>query len=105
MTAGDPFDITVRCEPGTVILCVTGECDLYTANQLEDALNAALRESQPMLIIDATKLTFLDSRGLSVLVRAWTAAPERATTMQVVGATRGVRRVFEITGLAAMLDA
>jgi hypothetical protein len=57
------------------------------------------------LIVDASKLTFIDAAGVSALVAARTRLlGEGREPLVVRGASRVVRRVFEITGLTSLLD-
>ena len=49
---------------------MSGQVDLLTAGQLADAVTAALTRCPPVLLIDLTAVTFLDSTGLSVLAQA-----------------------------------
>lgn len=56
-------------EPGRVRLALHGELDLTNTATLEVALNAALASGDDVLV-DLAKLEFLDSTGISLLVRA-----------------------------------
>jgi anti-sigma B factor antagonist len=51
------------------------------------------------IVLDATELAFLDSTGLGVLVTVQRDLAAANGTLVVRGASRSVRRVFEITGL------
>ena len=55
---------------GTVIEAV-GEVDLTTAPQLREALLGAVGETEkPPVIVDLSKVDFIDSAGLALLVEA-----------------------------------
>jgi anti-anti-sigma factor len=64
-----PLSITSRTQEDTVTLTVTGEIDLGNAESLYKALTDALAPGGPV-IVDLTEVGFIDSRGLSALVRA-----------------------------------
>ena len=55
---------------GQAVVHVHGEIDLYTAPQLWETLDAAIAGTPHELVIDLSDVTFLDSSGLAVLVRA-----------------------------------
>jgi anti-anti-sigma factor len=90
----------------TAQVFVLGEIDLANAGQLRDCLLAAVGAGahRPDLMVDLGNVTFLDATGVSALVEAAVAA-RRAGIHLTVRNPRGlVRRILEITGVAARLD-
>ena len=77
---------------------VGGEVELYSAQQLRDALIRVCEVERPCIVVDLTRVSFIDSTGLGVLVGALKRASERGTLALVCPQQR-VRRVLEITGL------
>ena len=77
---------------GTRYVTASGEIDLSNAEALTAALEA------PQLVVDMTKVTFLDSTALAVLVKARNFADSFELTV-----SRTVHRLLEITGLLGML--
>jgi anti-sigma B factor antagonist len=57
-----------------------------------------------VLVVDLSGVTFLASSGLAVLIRAAHRAATRDLRLQLVAATRAVRRPLEITGVDRMFD-
>lgn len=53
-----------------VVLSVSGAIDMLTAPGLTEAINAALTKSPSGLIVDLSKVKFLASAGIRVLVTA-----------------------------------
>jgi anti-sigma B factor antagonist len=51
---------------GDAVLTVTGEIDMHTAPQFQQALTQAAA-SYPRLIVDVTALAYLDSAGIAAL--------------------------------------
>lgn len=83
---------------GCAVLSAAGEIDLYTAPALRDALVAAA-ESSSRIVIDLSRVTFLDSTGLGVMLGALGRARSVQRSVALVGPTSMVRRVLEITRL------
>ena len=81
------------------IVTVGGEVDLETASQLGDHALEALRDVSPHLVLDLAQVTFMDSTGLKVLLSIQRRTDLAAGSFAVVGATRTVRRILELTGL------
>lgn len=85
------------------MVVAAGEIDLCTSPELREALTAAAQRSR-RVIVDVTRVTFLDSTGMAAIVAtAKHAHPRQERNVCLVGATGPVLRVLEITGLTAML--
>jgi anti-sigma B factor antagonist len=77
---------------------VGGEVELHSASQLRDELLRAGEAEHPCVVVDLSRVTFIDSTGLGVLVGALKRVREKGA-LSLVCPQRQVRRVFEITGL------
>ncbi|WP_040405834.1 STAS domain-containing protein [Amycolatopsis nigrescens] len=94
---------TVTVADGARVV-VTGELDLLTGPQLQEALTKLLDERRSSRIIaDLTGVTFFDSSALNVLLQAQRQAAELQVALSVVP-SRQVRRVIELTGVAEHLE-
>ena len=70
MTDQPTFELrTAAAATDTVVVTVLGEIDMTTAPELADAL-AAATPSVRRVVVDLSNVTFLDSSGLSALVRS-----------------------------------
>jgi anti-sigma B factor antagonist len=90
-----------------VVVSVQGDVDLATAPELEAALARALEGPAARLVVDLRGVEFLDSSGLSLLVRQDRAARGMARRLIVIKGPPQVHHVFEVTGLSehlTMLD-
>jgi anti-anti-sigma factor len=98
-----PIDVAVdRPTPGVVVATVSGEVDMLTAPSLRTVVLAELADCA-VLVIDLTKVAFLGSAGLAVLVEASHEAQRRQVELRLVATGRSVRRPLEITGLDEVL--
>lgn len=86
-----------KAERATVVE-VGGEVELHSAGQLRDELMRAVASDNPCVVVDLSRVTFIDSTGLGVLVGAFKSVRERGA-LSLVCPQRSVRRVLEITGL------
>jgi anti-sigma B factor antagonist len=92
-------------EPGVAIVVLEGEHELFTAPKLQRRLEALIGEGLTV-VVDLTQAVFLDSSVVAVLLRARERAGEARTPFAIVldnSTGEPVRRMFEITGLAAVL--
>ena len=89
--------IRIDYELGTTVLTAEGELDAYAAPDLGAGLDEA--GSPGPLVADLTKVSFMDSTALGVLVRALKDAAARGVAARVVLPETAARRIFEITTL------
>jgi len=98
----DAFELSdagLRDAPG---VAVRGEVDLAAAEALEAGLEAAIRESAGALVVDLSEVTFIDSSGLQVLLRARALLGREDRALAVVCPFGAVRRVFELSGVSEL---
>jgi anti-anti-sigma factor len=96
-----PCEVKVVNRNGQAIVSVSGEMDPAAAAHFREILRTAQQGSADV-IVDLSRMTFIDTTGISALVGARKKAPDRQ--FHVVGVTKQIRRVFEITGVASYLS-
>ena len=94
------FRVEVRSEGRTTVIGVSGELDLASSPALEEELDRVAASDSEMLIIDLRELDFMDSTGLSVLVRAHQRAEEQGRQLAMVKGPQQVQRLLSLTGVA-----
>jgi anti-sigma B factor antagonist len=87
---------------GAVVVSVVGDVDMNTVPDLEERIVAAERPELP-LVLDLAGVTFLDSSGLSALVRCHQRGLAGAGFRLVV-ASRAVARPLALTALDGLLE-
>jgi anti-sigma B factor antagonist len=85
------------------VLVLSGELDVVSAPELAQCLNEALAEDHARVTLDLSDLQFVDSAGVSVLIRAKQAAEAGGRTLVLLRPTEQVERVFALVGLAEWL--
>jgi anti-anti-sigma factor len=79
---------------------LAGELDLSSTPVLEQRLREAL-DSGRQLVVDLRNLDFMDSTGLTLLVRWARGAEQDGYELALVRGEPRVHRLFELTGLDA----
>jgi anti-sigma B factor antagonist len=79
---------------------VRGDVDLATARALEEALEARVRDSVGALVVDLTRVAFIDSTGLQVLLRVRALLGREDRALALICPHGPVRRVFELAGVS-----
>jgi anti-sigma B factor antagonist len=82
----------------TVVVKATGELDLMTVPELEGLLREVMAEKAD-LELDLSRLDFIDSTGVHLVLTAHEASVREGWTFTISGAGNEVRRAFELLGL------
>ena len=98
----DGFGVEVWTEGDATVVWPTGGLDLSSTVQFQEIL-ASVLVARGSVVVDLSRLTFIDSSGLSSLVRGRRAAELMDCQLEVRGAHGWVADVLEHTGLAAVL--
>ncbi|WP_158009757.1 STAS domain-containing protein [Carbonactinospora thermoautotrophica] len=101
-----PRHVSINRTEQAVLVRVHDELDMCSAAKvrvgLGQALLLALREGPPCLEIDLGAVPFADSTGLAVLAGLASAARSCRVQVRLTGVRPSVRRVLDLTGLAAL---
>jgi anti-sigma B factor antagonist len=102
MQTAQGFDIA-QLGVDVYLVAARGELDVATAPGLREALGTARERGASRLIADLGAVTFLDSAGLGVLVTCAKQLRMNGGELVVVTDDPRIVRVFEITGLDAVV--
>jgi anti-sigma B factor antagonist len=87
----------------TSVLAVEGELALFSAPKLKWALTDVLGAGYSQVVLDFSRVTFIDSTALGVLVGVQR-SPNPPARLAIVCAHTDVLRIFELTGLDGTFD-
>lgn len=97
------FDVIA--EPVAGRLDLVGEFDLACGQRFRAARAAILAGGPAEVVVDLTRLRFIDASGIGLLVELGNELAMREATLHIVSRGARIGRVFSICGLAAMLTA
>src|SRR3954454_16908623 len=86
----------VGMEDGASVVHVVGEMDIASAELLESTLRSVAQRSRGRIVVDLSRVTFLDSAGLRSLVRARERMDACGRWLITRGATGQPRRLLDI---------
>ena len=98
------LEIETKASEGLVRLALRGELDLSTVTKVEDELQRVEAGGPEVIVLDLSRLSFLDSTGLRCLVTADQRARENGRRVVLVRGPDQVQRVFTITRLEERLE-
>jgi len=94
--------ITKKQENNALTLALEGRLDTVTAPELEAEIKKSL-EAINTLTLDFSKLEYISSAGLRVLLSAHKAMSSKGG-MKITNANEIVREVFDVTGFSDILN-
>jgi anti-sigma B factor antagonist len=101
-----PDQLRVRVDRGEheVVVHIDGELDPHTAPLLQREIDALVDAGTPTIVLDLSRLDFVDSSGLRVLIRAHQHALSNGGRFVLRNPSATALRLLEITGLTNLLE-
>jgi anti-sigma B factor antagonist len=90
-------------QDGVEVVLVEGEVDIASASRLISVLNSSVAEAIKSVVVDLTRVGFMDSTGLALLINANRRLSLRRKGFAVVCPPGHLLRVFEITDMIETL--
>jgi anti-anti-sigma factor len=97
------FWVTRSNDASGVVLALHGELDVAAAPQLEKLLEEIRAEKHRHVMVELSDLSFVDSAGVSVLIKAKKEADEDGSQFLLRRPTAQVHRVFALVGMVDWL--
>jgi len=85
-------------------LDLEGEVDVYTAPVLRQAIVDQVEAGVKHLVINLSRVEYLDSTGLGILIGGVKRLKEQGGSLKLAGPSARITRIFEITGLNKIFD-
>jgi anti-sigma B factor antagonist len=99
----DLLEIQTKQEGNTYYIHLIGELDLAGCNETEEALRQAEESKAEVIVLDIEQLRFIDSTGLSLLLRAKRRHEGDSGRLRVTRGHGHVSEMLRITGLDRVL--
>jgi anti-sigma B factor antagonist len=97
------FGVTEHWVERTVVVAPWGDLDVATAPELADAIEAAAQKQPATLIVDLSRVDFLASAGMTVLITAHRDIAPSAR-FGVVADGPSTSRPLKLIGIDAIVD-
>ena len=95
------MDVKTKVEERTLTVSLTGELDHHGARGLMEQMDRLMEQNLPSkTILDLEGLTFMDSSGIAVILRAKRRMEALGGNLIVVNIPKQAARVLETAGLA-----
>ena len=98
------MSVEIRAHGETVTAYLSGELDHHTARAMREAIDNAVELNMPSrLVLNFKNISFMDSSGIAVLLRAYKSAGRQGGTVTVVNVPEQAGRVLRTAGLQKLL--
>jgi anti-sigma B factor antagonist len=81
------------------VLPLDGEIDLHVSPRVALSLAQMVKKKPAKLVVDLSRVSYIDSSGLAVLIEAMQSVEEYGGMFSIAGMQETVRSIFEIARL------
>src|ERR1044072_7219443 len=81
------------------VLPLEGEIDLHVSPRVAESLGTLLRRKPKRLVVDLTRVSYIDSSGLAVLIEGMQNMEAYGAKLVLAGLQETVRPIFDIARL------
>ena len=86
------------------VLDLAGQIDSYTAEEITKIIDSHINNGNFKIIVDLTRVDYLDSSGLSALINAKTTLGEHTGDLRIVGLKGKAKEVFDLACLTELFN-
>lgn len=98
------MDLNKVNENGVVKITIDGRLDATTSPEAEKLINEVLAGGNVKLVVDLSRLEYISSAGLRVLLVAAKGVRQGKGNIVLCGLSEGVKEVFEISGFSSIFN-
>ena len=81
------------------VLPLEGDIDLHVSPAVREVLNAVIKKKPKRIVMDLSRVTYIDSAGIAVLIRAMQEVEAYGGKFFLSGLQETLRSIFEISRL------
>ena len=93
------FDLETAADGGSALVRIRGDLDLQVVDQVTESLTRIESEEPELLVIDLSRVTFIDSSGMGAIAAAHIRIRDAGRRFAIVRPPAGVRQAFDRTRL------
>ena len=97
------MNLQERTEQGVVVIEIEGEADLATVPKFQSLMRDKMKENHPRLIIDFTKVTFVNTPVWAVVVEYYQHTHKAKSELALAGLQNRVEASFNIVRLGEFI--
>jgi anti-sigma B factor antagonist len=96
--------VRIELKSGLTVCHVDGEIDINSSPQIKKSFDKLISQKTPKLVINLSKVTYVDSSGLATLVEILKNMKSYGGRMRLACMSSKVKSLFEITKLEKLFE-
>src|SRR5262245_33289665 len=97
--------VAERTVEGVTILDISGQVTLNDgADQVRDKVRSVLQDGKKYVLINLSKVSYMDSAGLGELVQAYSTTSKQGGSLKLLSPTKRLQDLLVITKLSTVFD-
>jgi anti-anti-sigma factor len=97
------FGLETETQGNSVLVTIRGDLDIQVAEHVAEELGRVESTNPDVLVLDLRRLSFMDSSGMAIVAAARARAAAAGRRFAIVAPPAGVKRAFEVSGLAELV--
>lgn len=98
------FDLRIETRGDSVVIGLDGDIDIMVGRQVRAELDRIEAADPPLIVLDLSRTSFIDSTGMGLIAAAHARAMEAGRRVVVVRPRKGVDQAFDISGLDGIFE-
>lgn len=98
------MEINVKTNANLIIFELEGSLDIYTSLDLKASLEEKVTGENLDVVIDMEKLTYIDSSGIGILIKALNYVQGQKGKLSVANLKPAIEKVFKVSGLTTYFE-
>jgi anti-sigma B factor antagonist len=98
------FELETESQGTSSLMRIRGDLDLQVVDQVTEAFTQMEEAGPELLVVDLSRLTFMDSSGMGTIAAAHIRAEEAGRRFAIVRPPAGVRQAFDRTRLDEVIN-
>lgn len=94
-----------RGSTDVTVFHLQGYLDAHTAPRLEEALRQAVADGPAEIIVECSRLDYISSAGLGLLIETRRSSRARQGQLRVAGLSAAIAQIFDILGFSKVIPA
>ncbi len=96
--------VKIETKSGLTVCYVEGEIDINTSPDIKKSFDKLITKKTPKIIINLSKVTYVDSSGLATLVEILKNMKSYGGRMRLTNLSPKIKSLFEITKLEKLFE-
>ena len=94
------FVVELKTEPQKLTAVLSGELDPHHAKEIRETVDFAVQEQLPQtLVLDFTRVTFMDSSGIGLIMGRSHLMEEYGGVLEILNPSPQIRKVLRLSGM------